>query len=62
MPVVECRYGNTGRWTDNLALEVRDVYKFTYKTPYNNDFEHFDIYKGDLVKSFYTALVAVTKE
>lgn len=43
MPVVECRSGNIGSWTDAPNLSVRTVYKFNMVRNYGSD-------KGSLFK------------
>lgn len=66
MPVVECRAGNVGSWTEEPELEVGTVYKFMNIRNYGNRqpylVEFYKVYDGREVMSEYEALIFKTEE
>lgn len=66
MPIVECRAGNCGSWTQEPRIEVGTVYKFINVPNYGNRqpylVEYHRVYKGCEVQSQYEALIFKTEE
>lgn len=66
MPVVECRDGNIGCWTQEPVIEVGAVYKFINVPNYGNRqpylVEYCEVYPGREVQSQYEALIFKTEE
>lgn len=70
MPVVECREGNVGSWTEEPNISIGTVYKFYHTQEWGVDkgnkylVEFSRIYKAgeNEIISSYPALIFYTKE
>jgi hypothetical protein len=67
-PVVECRDGNVGSWTDEPNINAGKVYKFLNKRNYGihkgemYEVEYCEVYTGREVVSSYDALIFKTSD